>query len=76
MAIELHKLPYALDALEPYIGAETVFIHHHRHQWAYVEKTNALLKRTQWANKPLEELITLAAPRSRRTVLYNNAAQV
>ena len=51
MAIELPKLPYPLDALEPYISRTTLEIHHGRHHSAYVEKTNLLIADTELANR-------------------------
>jgi Fe-Mn family superoxide dismutase len=75
MAIKLPKLPYPLDALEPYISRTTLEIHHGRHHSAYVEKTNLLIADTELANRSLEEIISMAAPRKRRAALFNNAAQ-
>ena len=51
MAIELPKLPYPLDALEPYISRTTLEIYHGRHHRAYVEKTNLLIADTELANR-------------------------
>lgn len=51
MAIELPKLPYPLDALEPYISRTTLEIHHGRHHRAYVEKTNLFIADTELANR-------------------------
>lgn len=44
MAYELPKLPYAYDALEPYIDAETMELHHSKHHQTYVDKLNAALE--------------------------------
>ena len=41
MAFELPKLPYAVDALEPFIDAQTMTIHHDKHHQAYVTNLNA-----------------------------------
>jgi len=58
MAFELPKLPYAVDALEPYIDAQTMTIHHDKHHAAYVTNLNgALEKHPELASKSLEELL-------------------
>ncbi len=53
---ELGALPYAYDALEPYIDKQTMEIHHTKHHQAYVNKLNDALEGKDFANKPLEEL--------------------
>src|SRR5271156_998563 len=58
MKYELPKLPYGYDALEPYIDARTMEIHHTKHHQTYVTKLNeALVKHPEIADKPLEELL-------------------
>ena len=58
MAFELPKLPYAVDALEPYIDAQTMTIHHDKHHQAYITNLNgALEKHPDLAKKPLEALL-------------------
>lgn len=58
MAHTLPELPYAFDALEPHIDAETMRIHHGKHHQAYVDKLNAALDGYQeLAGKPLEDLL-------------------
>jgi Fe-Mn family superoxide dismutase len=58
MYFELPKLPYAVDALEPYIDAQTMTIHHDKHHQAYVTNLNAAIeKHPELANKPVEELL-------------------
>ena len=57
MAYELPKLAYAYDALEPHIDARTMEIHHSKHHNAYITKVNAALEGTDWADKPIEEVI-------------------
>ena len=49
MPFELPDLPYAYDALEPHIDAETMRIHHDLHHKAYVDNANAALEGTEWA---------------------------
>ncbi|MBU0766346.1 superoxide dismutase [Patescibacteria group bacterium] len=57
MSFTLPNLPYSYDALEPYIDAKTMEIHHSKHHQGYVDKTNAVLEGTDWADKPIEEVI-------------------
>ncbi|RPJ29502.1 MAG: superoxide dismutase [Chloroflexi bacterium] len=59
MSFELPKLPYAVDALEPYIDAQTMSIHHTKHHQAYITNLNAALeKHPELANKSLEDLLS------------------
>ena len=71
MSFELPNLPYAKDALAPYMSAETFDYHHGKHHAAYVAKLNELTQGKPEANKSLEEVI-----RSSEGVLFNQAAQV
>jgi len=57
MAYEVPALPYAYDALEPHIDKATMEIHHDKHHQAYVDKVNAALEGTEWADKPIEEVV-------------------
>lgn len=57
MAYEVPALPYAYDALEPHIDKATMEFHHDKHHQAYVDKANAALEGTEWADKPIEEVI-------------------
>lgn len=58
MPFTLPTLPYAYDALEPYIDKQTMEIHHTKHHQAYVNNVNAALEKApQWQNKSVEELI-------------------
>ncbi len=59
MAFELPKLPYAVDALEPYIDAQTMTIHHDKHHQTYITNLNAALeKHPELASKSLEDLLS------------------
>ena len=71
MAFELPALPYAKNALEPHISAETLDFHYGKHHNTYVTKLNGLVEGTDDANKSLEDIIKSASG-----PLFNNAAQV
>ena len=51
MAYSVPDLPYAYDALEPHIDEATMRVHHDKHHQAYVDKANAALEGTEWADK-------------------------
>jgi Fe-Mn family superoxide dismutase len=74
MTITLPPLPYAQNALEPHITANTLSFHHGKHHKAYVDKTNELIAGTPLAGKSLEEIIMASA--KDKGPLFNNAAQV
>ncbi|MGN6618247.1 MAG: superoxide dismutase [Ilyomonas sp.] len=57
MAFTLPPLPYAYDALEPYIDAQTMQIHHDKHHQAYVDNLNKAIAGTPNENKSLDEII-------------------
>ena len=75
-AITLPPLPFAENALEPYISAKTLSFHYGKHHDGYVKKTNMMLEGTDLAGKPLETIITETANDPAKKGLYNNAAQV
>ena len=56
MSYKLPDLPYAYDALEPYIDAKTMEIHHSKHHQAYITKANAALEGTSFENTSIDEL--------------------
>ena len=56
MSYELPELPYAYDALEPFIDAKTMEIHHSKHHQAYITKVNAALEGSGFENTPIDEL--------------------
>ncbi|RMG44909.1 MAG: superoxide dismutase [Acidobacteria bacterium] len=75
MAFELPPLPYAYDALEPYIDTQTMTLHHDKHHAAYVNNTNKILAdHPDLASKPIDELIAHLneLPESIRTAVRNN----
>ncbi|WP_019669255.1 superoxide dismutase [Eudoraea adriatica] len=57
MAFELPKLPYAYDALTPYIDARTMEIHHTKHHNGYITKLNAAIANTDLENKSITEIL-------------------
>lgn len=71
MAFELPELPYAKNALEPYISEKTLEFHYGKHHQAYVTNVNNLIKGTEFENATLEEIIAKADGG-----IFNNAAQV
>jgi superoxide dismutase, Fe-Mn family len=74
MAYEVPALPYAYDALEPTIDAETMTLHHDKHHQAYVDKANAALEGTPLADAPIEEVIAdlSKVPDDKRGAVRNN----
>ncbi len=75
MTFTLPDLPFAKDALEPHMSAETFDFHHGKHHNAYVTKGNELLeKEADLQDKSLEEIV-VAAYKAGKTPLFNNAAQ-
>ena len=75
MTIELSKLPYEQDALEPHISARTFSYHYGKHHLAYVNKLNELTANTPLADLTLEEIVDKARESS-ATGILNNALQV
>jgi Fe-Mn family superoxide dismutase len=75
MAFSVPDLPYAFDALEPYIDAQTMEIHHDKHHGAYVTNANAALEGTEWADKPVEDVLKnlSALPADKQGPVRNNA---
>lgn len=71
MTIELPELPYATDALSPYLSPETFEYHYGKHHKAYVDNLNKLIDGTDEANASLEDIIMSAEGGK-----FNNAAQV
>ncbi len=73
MAFELPDLPYAYDALAPYMSAETLEFHHDKHHNAYVTNGNKLLEGSGHEDKSLEDVVK--ASFGSNAGLFNNAAQ-
>ena len=74
MAYEVPPLPYDYAALEPHIDEQTMRLHHDKHHQAYVDKANGALEGTEWADKPIAEVIANldALPDDKRGVVRNN----
>lgn len=73
----LPPLPYAEDALQPHISAQTMALHHGKHHKAYVENLNKLVDDTPFADLSLEEIVrsTDGASDPERRKIFNNAGQ-
>lgn len=74
MPVRLTPLPYAKDALEPAISAETLGLHHGKHHKSYVDKTNELVAGTDLDNASLGDIV-LAAAGNGNADLFNQSAQ-
>jgi Fe-Mn family superoxide dismutase len=74
MAYQVPPLPYAFDALEPYIDARTMEIHHDKHHAAYVTNLNKAIEGTNLGDQPIEQLIAHLdkVPENIRTAVRNN----
>ncbi len=74
MSHTLPPLPYAYDALEPHIDALTMQIHHTKHHQAYIDKLNAALEGTEWADAEVEDIVKNLSkiPEDKRTAVRNN----
>jgi superoxide dismutase, Fe-Mn family len=73
MSFPLPDLPYAHDALAPYLSRETLEYHHDKHHLAYVNAGNNLLKGSEWEGKSLDEVVKGSF--GKNPGLFNNAAQ-
>jgi superoxide dismutase, Fe-Mn family len=75
MAYEVPPLPYDYNALEPHIDEQTMRLHHDKHHQAYVTQANAALEGTEWADKPVEEVLQNlgSLPQEKRGPVRNNA---
>ena len=71
MTFQLPELPYAMDALVPYISAETLEYHYGKHHRAYVTQLNKLILGTPFAQMTLEEIV-----KDSSGAIFNNAGQV
>ena len=71
MIHELPKLPYAINALEPFISQKTIEFHYGKHHQAYVNNLNKLIVGTEFENATLEEIVMKSSGG-----IFNNGAQV
>src|SRR5256885_12385124 len=74
MPYEVPDLPYDYAALEPHIDEATMRVHHDKHHQAYVDKANGALEGTEWADKPVEEVLKNLdqLPQDKQKVFRNN----
>jgi Fe-Mn family superoxide dismutase len=74
MPYEVPPLPYDYAALEPHIDEATMRVHHDKHHQAYVDKVNAALEGTEWADKPIADVVANLSqiPDDKRTAVRNN----
>ena len=74
MAHEVPPLPYDYNALEPHIDEQTMRLHHDKHHQAYVDNLNAALEGSDWADKPIEEVLRNldSIAEDKRTAVRNN----
>jgi superoxide dismutase, Fe-Mn family len=74
MPYEVPPLPYDYAALEPHIDEATMRVHHDKHHQAYVDKVNAALEGTEWADKPIAEVVANLSqlPDDKRGPVRNN----
>ena len=74
MPHEVPPLPYDYDALEAAIDEQTMRVHHDKHHQAYVDNLNTALDGTDWADRPIEELLQSldTLPEEKRTPVRNN----
>ena len=75
MTFTLPELPYAKDALAPYMSAETLEYHHDKHHKAYVDKANELIQGTGLENKSIEDVVRESFKNADQKPLFNNVAQ-
>ncbi|MGM4907219.1 superoxide dismutase [Tardiphaga sp. 866_E4_N2_1] len=73
MTFSLPDLPYAYDALVPFMSAETLEYHHDKHHAAYVAALNKLVAGSAWEGKALEDIVKGAFEKN--APVFNNAAQ-
>jgi len=74
MPYEVPPLPYDYAALEPHIDEATMRVHHDKHHQAYVDKVNAALEGTDWAGRPIEDVVANLSqvPDDKRSAVRNN----
>ena len=75
MPFEVPPLPYDYDALEPHIDEQTMRLHHDKHHQAYVDNANKALEGTEWADRPVESVLSGVdtLPDDKQAAVRNNA---
>lgn len=73
--LTLPELPYAYDALDPYMSAETLEFHHDKHHKAYIDKGNELIAGTAMEGKSLDELVVESFKDPVQAGLFNQVGQ-
>jgi superoxide dismutase, Fe-Mn family len=75
MPFDVPPLPYDYAALEPHVDEQTMRVHHDKHHQAYVDNANAALEGTEWADRPVEEVLRSLdqIPEDKRMAVRNNA---
>jgi len=76
MTISLPDLPFGKDELAPYISTNTLDFHYGKHHKTYVDNLDKLIAGSDLADRPLEEIIKIAAKDASKAGIFNNAAQV
>ncbi len=71
----LPTLPYAENALEPILSANTLGFHYGKHHKTYVDNLNKLIAGTEYSTQPLEQIISSTAGKAEALAIFNNAAQ-
>lgn len=76
--ITLPKLEFKHDGLEPFIDTKTIEVHYGKHHQAYADKLNELIAGTEWADKPLEEIVRNwnKFPEEKQVAVRNNSGGV
>ena len=75
MAFELPSLPYANDALAPYMSSETLDFHHGKHHQTYVTNLNNLVKDSDMQDASLEDVVIKSSKDASMAGIFNNAGQ-
>ena len=75
MSFELPSLPYANDALAPYMSSETLDFHHGKHHQTYVTNLNNLLKDNELQGASLEDIVVKSSKDTSTAGIFNNAGQ-
>jgi Fe-Mn family superoxide dismutase len=75
MTFELPSLPYASDALAPYMSSETLDFHHGKHHQTYVTNLNNLVKDSDMQDASLEDIVIKSSKDASMAGIFNNAGQ-